>query len=73
MTTENYLEKNKTSTLKKGDNVVMYNCGEADFQKYKDKVWVCKTNSYIDYAGQEVVFLDGFTGCFLVKFLKTKL
>ena len=39
MTTQNLIEENKTSTLKKGDKVIMHGCYEATFEKYKDKVW----------------------------------
>jgi len=70
MTTDNYISENKTTTLKKGDTVVMHSCGEADFPKYKGKVWTCQTDSFINQSNTEVVFLHNFSGSFLVKYLK---
>jgi hypothetical protein len=70
MTTDSYINENKTVTLKKGDTVVMQNCAEAKFPKYKLKVWTCQTDSFLDRAQQEVVFLEGFSGYFSTKFLK---
>lgn len=57
------------SAFSEGDKVVMHTCHEATFPKYKGKIWTCKTDSYIDKAGQEVVFLEGFSGCFLCDYL----
>lgn len=68
MTTEKNIQERKTTTLKKGDKVVMHTCMEANF--YKDRVWTCKTDSYKKESGTEVVFLEGFRGCFSVDFLK---
>ena len=59
--------KNK---LKKGDNVVMHSCGEADFPKYKGKLWVCECDSFMSSSGSEVVFLEGFSGYFMCKYLQ---
>lgn len=70
MTTQNFIDKNKTDTLKKGDKVVMYGCYEATVERYKDRIWTCLTDSYMDRASQEVVFLEGFGGCFAVQYLK---
>lgn len=70
MTTNNYINDNKTIALKKGDKVVMHTCGESDFPKYKGKLWTCTTDSYLDKSKQEVVFLDGFSGCFCVEYLQ---
>jgi len=50
------------------DLVVMCNCGEADH--YKGTLWTCLSDSYFDRAGQEVVFLKGFSGCFLCEYLQ---
>ena len=52
--------------LKKGDTVVMRNCGESEFPKYKDKEWICSEDSFLNGGekGTEVVFLEGFSGCF---------
>jgi hypothetical protein len=56
--------------FKKGDKVVMHTCAEATLPKYNGKIWTCKTDSYIDKAEQEVVFLEGFSGCFLCDYLQ---
>ena len=58
------------TTFNKGDKVVMHSCGEANFPKYKGKIWTCKTDSYIDKSKEDVVFLDGFSGCFSSRFLQ---
>ncbi len=70
MTTDKYISENKTETLKKGDIVVMHSCYEATLEKYKDKTWICQTDSYMDRGNQEVIFLEGFNGCFAVEYLK---
>lgn len=54
--------------FKAGDKVKMINCIEAKI--YKNTIWTCLTDSYIDKSNDEVVFLDGFSGCFLVKYLQ---
>ncbi|PXW06481.1 hypothetical protein C8D70_12513 [Chryseobacterium sp. CBTAP 102] len=69
MQTIETIQKTKTETLKKNDRVVMHSCYEATLDEFK-KIWKCSTNSYIDKSGEEVVFLDGFSGCFLVKYLQ---
>lgn len=69
MTTQSFIEKKKTPALKKGDKVVMHTCLEA--KRAKGKIWTCSTDSYMDKSNQEVVFLDGFSGCFVVKFLQS--
>ena len=71
MTTDNYIQENKTATFKKGDKVEMFNCYEATFEKNKDKVWTCQTDSYLDRGKQEVVFLEGFSGCFSTEYLRS--
>lgn len=71
MTTDSYINENKTATFKKGDTVVMHSCGEANFPKYKGKIWTCQTDSYLDRGKQEVVFLEGFSGCFSTKYLQS--
>lgn len=68
MTTDNYINENKTTTFKKGDTVVMHSCVEASF--YKGKIWTCLTDSYLDRGKQEVVFIEGFSGCFSAKCLQ---
>lgn len=57
--------------LKKGDVVVMHSCGEAE--SYHGKLWICKTDEYINGEGiyqQNLVFLEGMTSCFLTKYLQ---
>ena len=68
MTTDKYILENKTETLEKGDKVIMVDCLEASI-KENQKIWTCQTDSFTDRAGQEVVFLEGFSGYFLTKFL----
>jgi len=70
MTTSNYIKENKTSSLKYGDKVLMYNCYEAGLDKYRNKEIICITDSFIDKSGEEVVFLSGVSGYFSVKYLK---
>lgn len=70
MTTDAYIQENKTETFKKGDKVVMHTCLEAGFDVYKDKIWTCLTDSFLDRGKEEVVFLTGFSGYFSAKFLK---
>lgn len=68
MTTQKFINDNKTKSLKKGDKVKMHNCGEADF--YPNKEWVCKTDSFKSHSGADVVFLEDYSGYFIVEFLK---
>lgn len=68
MTTDKYIQDNKTEKLKKGDKVVMHSCGEA--KHYDGKIWECETDSYISYSGSEVIFLRNFSGSFAVKYLQ---
>lgn len=70
MTTETYIQENQTQLFKKGDKVVMHTCHEATFEKYKDKIWTCLTDSFLNKGKEEVVFLMGFSGFFSAKFLK---
>jgi hypothetical protein len=70
MTTDNYINEHRTETFKKGDKVVMHTCMESKLVRYKDKEWVCLTDSYLDRGNQDVVFLEGFSGCFASKYLK---
>jgi hypothetical protein len=70
MTGEAYIKENQTPTFKKGDKVVMHSCAESGLLKYRNKIWTCKTDSYLDKARQDVVFLENFSGCFLSEFLK---
>ncbi len=69
MTSQEFIENNKTSTFKKGDKVVMHDCIEAIVNP--NKIWTCKTDSYKSRSGDDVVFLEGFSGCFLSEYLVT--
>lgn len=55
--------------MKKGDKVLMVNCGEAGF--HKDRVWICRTDSFVEKHGdkKDVVFLEGYGGYFLCECL----
>lgn len=66
MTTQDFITENRTATFNKGETVQMHTCIEAE--THKGKLWTCKTDSYKDRAGQDVVFLEGFSGCFHVSF-----
>lgn len=70
MTTQDYINENKTKTFKKGDKVIMHSCCEANIPNFKGKIWTCKTDSYLDKGKQEVVFIEGFNGCFIVEYLR---
>ena len=72
MTTDTYINDNKTATFKKGDRVEMHGCYEASFDENKGKIWTCQTDSYLDRGKQDVVFLEGFSGCFSAKYLKNE-
>ncbi len=59
--------------LKKGDLVIMHTCGEADLEKNKGRIWVCKTDEYEIGVGRYtkgLVFLEGYSGSFATKFLE---
>jgi hypothetical protein len=62
----------ETKNLKVGDKVRMVNCGEADH--YKDRIWVCRTDSFISKYGHEpkpeLVFLEDFSGSFYCPYLE---
>ena len=70
MTNDTFINENKTKTFTKGNKVLMYDCMEADNPKNSGVIWICKTDSYKDRSNQDVVFLEGFSGCFATKFLK---
>jgi len=70
MINDAYIEQNRTHVFYKGDKVIMQNCLEAEVEKYKNKVWTCRTDSFLDNSKQEVVFLEGFAGYFLGLYLK---
>ena len=56
--------------LEKGDYVVMHTCGEASVARNYGKVWTCKSDQFTNYSGEEVVYLNGYTGYFSVKYLQ---
>lgn len=58
-----------TKILKKGDKVVMHTCMESKGKNF-GKIWTCRTDSFKNDAGDEVVFLDGFSGSFDTEFLQ---
>lgn len=70
MTTDEYIKKHKTSTFKKGDNVVMHSCGEANFPENKGVIWLCLTDSFLSRGDSELIFLENFSGSFLTKYLQ---
>ena len=73
MTTQKFIDENKTETFKKGDKVIMHTCHEATLPQYENKEWICQTDSYVrksSYENQELVFLEGFSGCFAAQYLK---
>ena len=55
--------------LKKGDQVVMHNCAEADIEKNKGRIWTCAKDSFEMKNRIECVFLEGYSGSFSTKFL----
>lgn len=54
--------------LKKGDIVVMHTCGEA--KEHDGELWTCKGDEFISSSGYPVVFLEGYSGYFSVKYLQ---
>lgn len=70
MTGNNYINQNRTETFQAGDKVVMHTCCEARLPKYKDKLWICKTDSFLSKGKEEVVFLEDFSGYFATEYLQ---
>lgn len=70
MTVEDYISQHRTDTFKRGDKVIIHSCLEAVMPKNKGKTFTCKTDSFRAKSGEEVVFLDGFSGYFSTEFLK---
>ena len=60
----------KLKNFKEGDKVLMHSCHEVSFPEYNGKIWTCITDSKIDKGGQEIVWLDGFSGAFICKYLQ---
>jgi len=56
--------------FKEKDRVVMHTCHESTKPQYKGKIWTCEMDSYVSKSGEEVVFLEGFSGCFMAKYLE---
>lgn len=54
--------------LRKGDTVVMHTCGEAEH--YEGQIWTCKGDEFTSSSGTQVVFLEGFSGYFMVDYLQ---
>ena len=64
-------KKDGNIKFKKGDKVVMHSCGEANFPKYYGKLWTCESDSFKRSKNiSEVVFLEGFSGSFVCKYLQ---
>lgn len=63
------MENEKELKFKKGDKVKMYGCYEASLDQYKDRIWTCRTDSYIAKCGEEVVFLEDYSGFFSALYL----
>lgn len=61
--------KPKLSGLHFGDKVIMHKCSEAGIEKYKDKIWVVRSEPW-DLCGSEVVLLEGKSGGFATEYLK---
>lgn len=70
MTDDNYIQENKSYTLKKGDKVIMHTCYESTLDKYKNKEWICETDSFFSRSKEEVVFLQDFSGYFSCEYLR---
>lgn len=58
----------KEFMLQKGDTVVMHTCGEAEH--YEGQIWVCSSDEFTSSSGTQVVFLEGFSGYFMVEYLQ---
>ncbi|PPA82581.1 hypothetical protein C4A75_18490 [Brevibacillus laterosporus] len=56
--------------LKKGDQVVMHTCIEANNSNNYGRIWTCRTDEFTTESRAQVVFLEGFSGYFLTKFLQ---
>ncbi|AXS61578.1 hypothetical protein [Bacillus velezensis] len=54
--------------LQKGELVVMHTCYEAS--QYDGRIWSCTSDEFTSHSGAKVVFLEGFSGYFLAKFLQ---
>lgn len=60
----------KQPMLKKDDQVVMHTCIEAKNPNNYGRIWTCRADEFKTESGAQVVFLEGFSGYFLTKFLQ---
>lgn len=60
--------KIELKNFKEGDEVIMTESHEATFAE-NQKSWTCISDSFIDKSGDEVVFLDGFSGLYMCLYL----
>lgn len=61
----------KLKNFKDGDQVVMFDCMEANNPKNYGKLWTCEGESFVrDKGNPEVVFLKGFSGSFHCRYLQ---
>jgi len=56
--------------LKPGDKVKMVRCAEAELEKYRDKVFTVRSETWKLGHGEEVIKLEGIAGGFAVKCLQ---
>ncbi len=56
--------------FKVGDKVKMVGSAEAEFPEYQNKVWTCESSSYLAHSGEEVVFLEGYSGYYMCAYLE---
>lgn len=61
-------DKGRFNMLKKGEVVVMHTCGEAEHAN--GKLWICQTDQFTSSSNTQVVFLNGFSGYFMVDYLQ---
>ena len=62
-------KKSEHPIFKKGDNVIMVRCLEAQGAG-NEKVWICRNDSFKSCSREEVVFLENYSGYFSCKFLE---
>lgn len=62
------IENRQTGTLKRGDVVIMHSYIEA--KTHNGTFWKCMTPSFKDFGGEEVVFLEGYSGSLLTRYLQ---
>jgi hypothetical protein len=54
--------------LRTGDKVVMHTCMEAE--EHNGKLWTVRETEFTSMSGHQVVFLEGYSGYFYVKYLQ---